>query len=236
MFETLRQDIQAVFDRDPAAHSILEVMFFYPGLHAIWLHRLAHYFWRNHLHLLGRAISHLSRWLTGIEIHPGARIGPGFFIDHGMGTVIGETAELGSCVTLYHNVTLGGVSWEKVKRHPTLEDHVVIGAGAQILGPILIGSHSRIGANSVVINNVPPYSVVVGVPGRVRILNGKRVSELEREDLQHDYLPDPTMELLRNLSNRISALENITHQVKPHSDDLPVEMWTADLVSSGSHI
>ena len=236
MFETLRQDIQAVFDRDPAAHSILEVLLFYPGLHAIWLHRLAHYFWRNHLYLIGRAVSHLSRWLTGIEIHPGARIGPGFFIDHGMGTVIGETAELGSYVTLYHNVTLGGVSWEKVKRHPTLEDHVVIGAGAQILGPICIGSHSRVGANSVVIDDVPPYSVVVGVPGRIRIINGKRVSVLEREDLQHDYLPDPTMELLHTLTTRISLLENITHQAKPQSDDLPVEMWAADLVSRGSHI
>ena len=236
MLETLRQDIQAVFDRDPAARSILEVLLFYPGLHAIWLHRLAHYFWRNQLKLIGRAISHLSRWLTGIEIHPGARIGPGFFIDHGMGIVIGETAELGSCVTLYHNVTLGGVSWEKVKRHPTLEDHVVIGAGAQILGPICIGSHSRIGANSVVIDDVPPYSVVVGIPGRIRILNGKRVSELDREDLQHDYLPDPTMELLHNLTTRISALENLTHQAKPQDDNPPVEMWATDLVSRGSHI
>ena len=224
MFETLRQDIQAVFDRDPAAHSILEVLLFYPGLHAIWLHRLAHFFWRNHLNLIGRAISHLSRWLTGIEIHPGARIGPGFFIDHGMGTVIGETAELGTCVTLYHNVTLGGVSLEKVKRHPTLEDHVVIGAGAQILGPICIGSHSRVGANSVVIDDVPPYSVVVGIPGRIKILNGKRVSKLEREDLQHDYMPDLTMELLHDLTTRISALENITHQAIPQNDDLPVEM------------
>lgn len=236
MFETLRPDIQAVFNRDPAAHSILEVLLFYPGLHAIWLHRLAHYFWRKRLYLIGRAVSHLSRWLTGIEIHPGARIGPGFFIDHGMGTVIGETAELGSYVTLYHNVTLGGVSWEKVKRHPTLEDHVVIGAGAQILGPICIGSHSRIGANSVVIDDVPPYSVVVGVPGRIRILNGKRVSEPEREDLQHDYLPDPTMELLNNLTTRISALENTTYQAKPQSDDLPIEMWATGLVSRGSHI
>ena len=236
MFETLRPDIQAVFNRDPAAHSILEVLLFYPGLHAIWLHRLAHYFWRKRLYLIGRAISHLSRWLTGIEIHPGARIGPGFFIDHGMGTVIGETAELGSYVTLYHNVTLGGVSWEKVKRHPTVEDHVVISAGAQILGPIHICAHSRIGANSVVIKDVPPYSVVVGVPGRIRIINGKRISEPEREDLQHDNLPDLTMDLLRNLTTRICALENTTHQAKPQSDDLPVEMWAADIVSSGSHI
>ena len=154
--KTLRTDIQAIFDRDPAARSTLEVLFLYPGLHAIWLHRLAHAFWRNGFYFLGRLVSNFSRWLTGIEIHPGAQLGPGLFIDHGMGTVIGETAEIGANVTLYHNVTLGGVSWEKVKRHPTLEDHVVVGAGAQVLGPITIGAHSRIGANSVVVKDVPP--------------------------------------------------------------------------------
>lgn len=236
MFETLRQDIQAIFYRDPAARTTLEVLLFYPVLHAIWLHRLAHFFWRNHLYLIGRGISHPSRWLTGVEIHPGARIGPGFFIDHGMGTVIGETAELGSCVTLYHNVTLGGVSWEKVKRHPTLEDHVVISAGAQILGPIRIGAHSRIGANSVVIKDVPPYSVVVGVPGRIRILNGKRISEPEREDLQHDNLPDLTMELLRNLTTRVSALENSIDPTLSQDPSQAFEAWATDVVSSGSHI
>ena len=131
---TLRRDIQAVFDHDPAARSTIEVLLLYPGLHALWLHRLAHTFWHRDFHFLGRLVSSFSRWLTGIEIHPGATIGPGFFIDHGMGTVIGETAEVGEDVTLYHNVTLGGVSWEKVKRHPTLEDHVVVGAGAQVLG------------------------------------------------------------------------------------------------------
>jgi serine O-acetyltransferase len=156
MFKRLRQDINAVFERDPAARSVLEIILFYPGFHALWLHRFAHFLWRNRFLLIARGVSHISRWFTGIEIHPGAKIGPGFFLDHGMGTVIGETAEIGRNVTLYHNVTLGGVSWKKLKRHPTLEDHVVVGAGAQILGPIRIGTHSRIGTNSVVVRDVPP--------------------------------------------------------------------------------
>src|SRR5512136_2647171 len=209
MLRTIRRDVQAVFDRDPAARSTLEVILFYPGLHAVWLHRLAHMLWRNGFFLLARGLSHFSRWATGIEIHPGAQIGAGLFIDHGMSTVIGETAEMGEDVTLYHNVTLGGVSWAKVKRHPTLEDHVVVGAGAQILGPIVIGAHSRIGANSVVVKDVPPHSVVVGVPGRVIISNGKRLTEVEGpgEDLEHNRLPDPTVDLLRHLTARVVSLE-----------------------------
>ncbi|MEJ2562943.1 MAG: serine O-acetyltransferase, partial [Anaerolineales bacterium] len=143
MFTTLREDIRAALERDPAARYALEIVLFYPGFHAIWMHRLAHWLWGKGLKLVARGLSDFNRWLTGIEIHPAAVIGPGFFIDHGMGTVIGETSEIGSCVTLYHNVTLGGVSFKKTKRHPTLEDHVVVGAGAQILGPIRIGAHSR---------------------------------------------------------------------------------------------
>ncbi len=191
MFETIRSDIQAVLDRDPAARNWLEVVLLYPGLHALWLYRVAHFFWRNGLFLPGRAVSQVARWLTGIEIHPGAQIGPGLFIDHGMATVIGETAEIGAHVTLYHNVTLGGVSLEKVKRHPTLEDHVVVGAGAQILGPIVIGEHSRVGANSVVVKDVPPHSVVVGVPGRVISLNGAEgyVDNTSDEDLPEASVP-----------------------------------------------
>jgi serine O-acetyltransferase len=209
MLRTLRSDIQAVLERDPAARNWLEVVLLYPGIHAVWLYRLAHLFWRNGYYLIGRAISQFGRWLTGIEIHPGARIGPGLFIDHGMATVIGETAEVGAHVTLYHNVTLGGVSLEKVKRHPTLEDHVVVGAGAQILGPIVIGAHSRIGSNSVVVADVPPHSVVVGVPGRVISRNGKRLAEPDElhEDLQHNRLPDPTAEMLRHLTARVVSLE-----------------------------
>jgi serine O-acetyltransferase len=232
MFRTLRRDVQAVFDRDPAARSTLEVILLYPGLHALWLHRLAHSLWRNGFFLLGRCVSQFSRWLTGIEIHPGAQIGPGLFIDHGMATVIGETAEIGENVTLYHNVTLGGVSWEKVKRHPTLEDHVVVGAGAQILGPIRIGAHSRIGANSVVVRDVPPHSIVVGVPGRFRVLNGERVSEsdllregLPREDLRHNQLPDPTVDTLRHLTARIVSLEHTIGQLQLEDDAQTAEVW-----------
>lgn len=236
MFRTVRQDVEAVFDRDPAARSWPEVVLLYPGLHAVWLHRLAHALWRRRFFWLGRALSQFSRWLTGIEIHPGAQIGPGFFIDHGMGTVIGETCEIGAHVTLYHNVTLGGVSWKKVKRHPTLEDHVVVGAGAQILGPIRIGAHSRIGANSVVIKDVPPCSVVVGVPGRVRKQNGEGLTNSEHEDLQHDRLPDPTMDLLRDLNARVARLE--AGLEPPRLDESPpaAEIWVEDLAGQGSHI
>jgi serine O-acetyltransferase len=233
MLETLRRDLQAVFDRDPAARSTVEVLLFYPGLHAVWMHRLAHAFWRNGFNLIGRGISEFARWITGIEIHPGATIGPGFFIDHGMATVIGETAEIGADVTLYHNVTLGGVSWEKVKRHPTLEDHVVVGAGAQILGPITIGAHSRIGANSVVVKDVPPDSVVVGIPGRIKMRNGEALAEADREDLRHDRLPDPREETLRHLTGRLVALEHAVRELQLDDDVQMADVWVE---SGGSHI
>ncbi|MCO6451992.1 MAG: serine O-acetyltransferase [Caldilineales bacterium] len=207
MLNTLRHDIRSVFARDPAARSVPEVLFCYPGLHALWFYRLAHWCWERRLWFLGRLTSHLGRWLTGIEIHPGAQIGPGLFIDHGMGIVIGETAEIGHDVTLYHGVTLGGVSWRKEKRHPTIGDHVVVGAGAKILGPITVGSYSRIGANSVVVKDVPEHSVVVGVPGRMRLQNGAVARDSEHEDLQHNLLPDATMEQIRVLVDRIDALE-----------------------------
>ena len=167
MLTAIREDIQSLLNRDPAARSALEVLICYQGLHAVWGYRIAHWFWTHHLYLIGRMISQLVRSLTGIEIHPGATIGPQLFIDHGMGVVIGETAEVGKCVTLYHGVTLGGTSLNKGKRHPTLEDHVVVGAGAKVLGNIVIGANSRIGANAVVVKSVPPNSVVVGVPGQV---------------------------------------------------------------------
>jgi serine O-acetyltransferase len=218
MLDTLQRDIRAVFERDPAARGTLEVLLFYPGLHAIWLHRLAHLLWKKRLCLLGRGVSHFSRWLTGIEIHPGAAIADGFFIDHGMGTVIGETAEIGENVTLYQNVTLGGVSWQKVKRHPTLENHVVVGAGAKILGPIRIGAHTRVGANSVVTKDVPPGSVVVGVPGRIRSQNGEVIADGEHEDLRHDRLPDPTMESLRDLQALVAGLEERIGKVEARAE------------------
>jgi len=207
ILQTLQRDIRAVFDRDPAARSTLEVLLCYPGLHAIWIHRLAHWLWQHHFFLLGRWLSHLGRWLTGIEIHPGAEIGPGLFIDHGMGVVIGETTEIGESVTLYHGVTLGGVSWRKEKRHPTLGNHVVVGAGAKILGPITIGDYTRIGANSVVIKDIPDNAIVVGVPGRVHSRNGEYVRDHSHEDLRHNALHDITMERLNAVSERLERLE-----------------------------
>jgi serine O-acetyltransferase len=167
MFRGLREHIESVFDRDPAARSTLEVLTCYPGLHAVYIHKLAHWLWGLRLRWLGRFTSHLGRLLTGIEIHPGATIGKRVFIDHGMGVVIGETAQVGDDVTLYHGVTLGGTSWNRGKRHPTLGKGVVVGAGAKILGPILVGDGAKVGSNAVVVKNVPAGATVVGIPGRV---------------------------------------------------------------------
>ena len=167
MFSRLREDIRSIFDRDPAARTTWEVLTCYPGIHAIIFYRLAHWFWTHGFHWLGRLTSHCARFLTGIEIHPGATIGRRFFIDHGMGVVIGETAVIGNDVTLYHGVTLGGTSWNKGKRHPTLEDGVVVGAGAQILGPITIGQRAKVGSNAVVVKDVPAGTTAVGNPARI---------------------------------------------------------------------
>lgn len=206
MVQTMRNDIESVFERDPAARSMLEVLFCYPGLHAVWGHRISHWLWEHHLRLLARFVSQIMRALTGIEIHPGARIGQRFFIDHGMGVVIGETAEIGECVTLYHGVTLGGVSLNKGKRHPTIMDHVVVGAGAKILGAIEIGENSRIGANAVVVKPVPPNSVVVGVPGQIVVRSQPRISP-ELPDLDHNRLPDTIGESLALLIDHVKQLE-----------------------------
>ncbi len=167
MFEQLKEDVRSVFERDPAARTTLEVLTTYPGLHALLLHRASHWLWRQGAKWLARVLSHLGRWLTGIEIHPGARIGRRFFIDHGLGVVIGETTEIGDDVTLYQGVTLGGTSWNPGKRHPTVGNNVVIGAGAKVLGPFRVGDGARIGSNAVVIKEVPPNATVVGIPGRV---------------------------------------------------------------------
>jgi len=209
VLDTIRRDIQAVFDRDPAARTVWEIIACYPGFHALYFHRVAHWLWQHRLYFLARFISHIGRGLTGIEIHPGARIGPGFFIDHGMGVVIGETAEIGENVTLYHGVTLGGTSWKKEKRHPTIGSNVVIGAGAKILGPVVVGDGSRIGANSVVVKDVPADSVVVGVPGRLVSVNGQRVERVHRglPDLEHGLLPDAVCEALKELSQHVTSLE-----------------------------
>jgi serine O-acetyltransferase len=207
MFGAIRRDIQSVFERDPAARSTLEIVLCYPGLHAIWGHRVSRWLWTHNLKFLGRWISQLARGLTGIEIHPGAQIGPGFFIDHGMGVVIGETAEIGKNVTLYHGVTLGGTSLSKGKRHPTLEDGVVVGAGAKILGAITIGVNSRIGANAVVVKPVPPESVVVGVPGQ--IVRRSKPRPAETPDLNHGVMPDMIGASVISLMARVDALEKI---------------------------
>lgn len=205
MFEKLKREIQAVFDRDPAAKNLLEVFFCYPGLHAIIFHRIAHFFYRHRLFLIARIISHLSRFLTQIEIHPGARIGEGLFIDHGAGVVIGETTEIRDNVTLYQGVTLGGTGKEKGKRHPTIGNNVVISTGAKIMGSITIGDNSKIGAGSVVLKNVPPNSTVVGVPGRVVMRNGQKVNNAI--DLRHDLLPDPVAEIINGLFMEIEHLK-----------------------------
>ncbi|MBM4448428.1 MAG: serine O-acetyltransferase [Chloroflexi bacterium] len=206
----MKEDIQTVFAKDPAARSTLEVLLCYPGLHALWLHRIAHFLWQRRLRLLSRFISHLSRFFTGIEIHPGATIGRRFFIDHGAGVVIGETSEIGDDVLLYQGVVLGGTTTEKKKRHPTLGDNVVIGAGAIALGPITIGDGARVGSGSVVIKSVPPGVTVVGVPGRSVEDRHKPILELD-----HGKLPDPIAEAIRlvlqeqdRLEKRLAKLEN----------------------------
>lgn len=205
-FATIRQDIASVLERDPAARTWLEVLLVYSGLHAIWIHRISHWLWQHGFRFIARWLSQFSRWLTGIEIHPGAKIGKGFFIDHGMGVVIGETAEIGDGVTIYHGVTLGGTSLEKGKRHPTIGDRVVIGAGAKVLGAITIGNDSRIGANAVVVKSVPPNSVVVGVPGQI-VQRSRPHHASDAPDLNHTALPDVLGLTLKQLLERVSALE-----------------------------
>ena len=212
MFERMRRDIRTVLERDPAARSSLEVLLCYPGVHAIWHHRLAHWLWRRGWLTAARFVSHLSRFVTGVEIHPAARLGDGLFIDHGMGVVIGETAEIGENVTLLQGVTLGGTSLKRDKRHPTLGDNVVVGAGAKILGAFTIGAGSRIGAGSVVVREVPENSVVVGVPGRVTYRDGQRVKG--QIDLDQVNLPDPLARTVENLLDRIHALEVEVEELK----------------------
>ncbi|OPZ88047.1 MAG: Serine acetyltransferase [bacterium ADurb.Bin429] len=202
MFGQLKKDIQAVFERDPAARSVTEVLLCYSGLHAIWMHRLANRLWKWGLPLTARWISQLARWLTGIEIHPAATIGNGLFIDHGMGVIIGETAELGDNVTLFQGVTLGGTGKEHGKRHPTLGNGVLVGAGAKILGSFTVGDNSLVGSNAVVLRPLPANSTAVGVPAEVVRVEGKRP-----EPLAHDMMPDPVHECMESLRKRIEVLE-----------------------------
>ncbi len=216
MFKWIKEDIQVVFERDPAARSMWEVLLCYPGLHAIWLHGISHWFYKRGFIVLPRMISNWGRFMTGIEIHPGATIGKGLFIDHGTGIVIGETAEIGDNVTLYQGVTLGGTGKEKGKRHPTIGDNVVVASGAKVLGSFTVGENSKIGAGSVVLKEVPPNSTVVGIPGQVVWHNGKKINGKfdGAIDLEHNDLPDPVNEMMlcmqrnmRKMEKRIDQLE-----------------------------
>ncbi len=216
-FAMIRRDIDSVKERDPAARSTLEILLVYSGLHAIWIHRITHWLWIHKVKLIARWLSQFARWATGVEIHPGATIGPGFFIDHGMGVVIGETAEVGTDVTLYHGVTLGGTSLNKKKRHPTIGDRVVIGAGAKVLGAITIGEDSRVGANAVVVKSVPANSVVVGVPGQI-VKRSHPHHAADAPDLNHASLPDIMGVSLVQLLERVETLEM---QVEGHKSEKP---------------
>lgn len=209
MFRTIREQIDTIYREDPAARGIVEILLCYPGLHAILFHRLAHWLHVRRVPLLPRLLSQISRLLTGIEIHPGARIGRRFFIDHGMGVVIGETTEIGDDVLLYQGVTLGGTGKEKGKRHPTLGNHVVIGTGAKVLGNIYIADHVKIGAGSVVVHSVPAHSTVVGIPGRIVRSRGVAVED----QLEHGSLPDPEGQAIEELTHRVEQLEQLLREI-----------------------
>ncbi|MEW5837408.1 MAG: serine O-acetyltransferase [Pseudomonadota bacterium] len=239
MFKRIREDIQSVFDRDPAARNTLEILTTYPGLHAVWLHRLSHALWTRRWRWLARWFSSLGRWLTGIEIHPGAQIGRRLFIDHGMGVVIGETAEIGDDCTLYHGVTLGGTSWKEGKRHPTLENNVVIGAGAKILGPITLGAACRIGSNAVVLKDVCSGDTVVGIPGR-SVKNADKSSKLRPDVAQKlgfdaygvsQDMPDPVAHAINCMLDHIQHLDSRIEQLSSQVRILGGEVETQEMPS-----
>ncbi|WCK56692.1 serine O-acetyltransferase [Aneurinibacillus sp. Ricciae_BoGa-3] len=210
MFKTIRRDIRCIMERDPAARSALEVVLTYSGLHAVWFYRISHKLWKTKLYTLARMVSQFARFVTGIEIHPGAKIGKGLFIDHGSGVVIGETCEIGDNVTLYQGVTLGGTGKEKGKRHPTIGNNVLIASGAKVLGSMKIGDNSKIGAGSVVLQEVPPNSTVVGIPGKIIIQDGVRI----QQDFDQVNLPDPVAETLRLLQQEIDDLRQEIEHLK----------------------
>lgn len=239
MFERIKEDIKSVFDRDPAARGFFEVLINYPGLHAIWFHRMSHKCWRSDWKWIARFISTIARWLTGVEIHPGATIGRRFFIDHGMGVVIGETAEIGDDCTLYHGVTLGGTSWNAGKRHPTLENNVVIGAGAQVLGPITVGECAKVGSNSVVVKDVPESATAVGIPARIVITEKDKVKNGQREKIAKKYgfdayavspdNPDPVASAIGRMLDHMHVLDAKVEDMCGSIKDLGGEVCTKHL-------
>lgn len=230
MFETIKEEIQVVFERDPAARSTLETLFTCPGFQAILFHRFNHWLWQKKLYLLARMTAHIARFLTGIEIHPGAQIGRRFFIDHGMGIVIGETSELGDDVSIYHGVTLGGTTWQKGKRHPTLGNNVVVGAGAKILGPITISDGARIGCNAVVVKDIPPNSTVVGVPGHVVVKKDEKATNAKREAMakkigfdayaERKDMPDPIQNAIDTMLDHMHKTDEEMEELKKKIDDI----------------
>ncbi|HVO63056.1 MAG TPA: serine O-acetyltransferase [Terriglobales bacterium] len=233
-FQSVREDIACIFERDPAARSYFEVLLCYPGLHAVWGHHFSHWLWQHGLRFLARFNSQVVRLFTGIEIHPGAEIGRRFFIDHGMGVVIGETAVVGDNVTLYQGVTLGGTGKEHGKRHPTIGDNVVIGTGARVLGNIRVGENCRIGANSVVLRSVPDNSTVVGVPGHIVLRNGKRVVITDPKEIS-DPLSDVILKLVAEVHEIREKLCQETHATLPPEPDLSIDQeW--DSVTDGAGI
>lgn len=238
MFGRLREDIQTVFAKDPAARSVAEILFCYPGLHAVWFHRLASFLWRHRLKFLGRLVSQTGRFLTAIEIHPGATIGRRFFIDHGAGVVIGETSEIGDDVLMYQGVVLGGTSLKKGKRHPTIGNDVVIGTGAVVLGAITVGDGAKIGSGSVVVRSVPPEATVVGIPGR--IVEDHHEPLL---DLEHGKLPDPVAEAVRfvlreqnAVEERLKRLEDVNGLIAPEDELVEIRQEVVKEFSQGEGI
>ena len=212
IYQTIKEDIRTVFKKDPAARSVMEVLACYPGLHAVWMHRIAHFLWQNNRTFMARLLSHITRFLTNIEIHPGAVIGRRFFIDHGAGVVIGETAEIGDDVLMYHGVLLGGVTLQKIKRHPTIGNNVMIGAGTIILGPVHIGDGARIGAASLVIKDVPSHAVAIGVPARL----GMGFTGKELQEITENRLPDPIADAFKLLGRQIDFVEKRLIEIERH--------------------
>jgi len=229
-FSRLREDIQTAIDCDPAARSALEVVLAYPGLHSIWHYRVAHWLWTHNLKLPARLLSEWARWVTGIEIHPGATIGRRLFIDHGMGVVIGETCEIGEDVLIYQGVTLGGTSLKKEKRHPTIEDHVMISSGAAVIGPVTIGQGSRIGAGAVVVSSAPPYSTIVGIPGKVV----ERDRARDVMDLDHARLPDPVAKAISGLAEQLNRMSARINEMEERQDCLEDKISEEPATNAGA--